>query len=97
MKENFLSKKALTKIQIAIIAVIVVIAVVVGVTYWYTYFKAPPLPPKEKVIIGCSLPLSGVFGPACTIEIPPAIRMIVDEYNEKGGIYLPEYGKRLPS
>ena len=61
-----------------------------------TVTTTPTLPAKEKVKIGCSLPLSGIFAAGCNIEIPPAIQMIVDDYNAKGGLYLPEYGRRLP-
>ncbi|MEM0011260.1 MAG: amino acid ABC transporter substrate-binding protein [Candidatus Bathyarchaeia archaeon] len=96
MRGNLSSEKAITKVQIAIIVIVVVVALVVGVVYWHIYSRPPALPPKDKVKIGCSLSLSGIFAPGCVIEIPPAIKMIVDEYNEKGGIYLPEYGKRLP-
>ena len=73
-----------------------VITTTVTKTVTETVATTPTLPPKEKLKIGCSLPLSGAFGAACSIEIPPAIQMIVDEYNAKGGIYLPEYGRRVP-
>jgi branched-chain amino acid transport system substrate-binding protein len=66
------------------------------VTTTVTATPTATLPPKEKVKIGCSLPLSGIFAAGCTIEIPPAIQMIVDDYNAKGGLYLPEYGRRVP-
>lgn len=95
MANKFIEKRAIKRVQGAIIVVIILVAVVAGVVY-YLYSQPRAVPPKEKVKIGCSLPLTGPLAAGCVIEIPPAIKMIVDEYNAKGGIYLPEYGKRLP-
>lgn len=94
-------RKAVTK-QVAVISIILVIIIAaIGVYLYLSQQPSPPpaapaLPPKDKIKIGVSLPLTGIFGPACTIEIPPAIKMIVDEYNAKGGLYIPEYGRRIP-
>jgi len=94
-----LDKKGVSKVAVVAVAmVIVIIAVVAGLVYWYTSTAPaqPPLPPKSSVKIGASLPLSGILAAGCTIEIPPCLKMIADDYNAKGGVYVPEYGKRLP-
>lgn len=97
-EETLLNRKAITKFIVIVPIVIVAIAAAIGVYLYLSQPTQPPatLPPKDKIKIGVSLPLSGIFGPACAIEIPPAVKMIIDEYNAKGGLYIPEYGKRIP-
>ncbi|MEM0049173.1 MAG: amino acid ABC transporter substrate-binding protein [Candidatus Bathyarchaeia archaeon] len=90
-------ERAITKIQAAIIIVVVA---VVGVLSYYLMLPAltptPTLPAKDKVIIGVSLSLSGIYSPGANAHSLPTFKMIVDDYNAKGGLYIPEYGKRLP-
>lgn len=51
---------------------------------------------KDKIRIGNAICLSGPLGPpAMTTQIAP-YDMWVKEVNAKGGIYVKEYGKRLP-
>lgn len=56
----------------------------------------PTLPPKDKIVIGQAVSLSG---PNAIIHasggLPPQ-RIWIDDVNAKGGIYIKEYGKRLP-
>jgi len=87
--------KAITKMQAIIIAVIVIVAVVAGVIY--LFFLAPPkvLPPKDKVVIGVAHTLTGPAAAACRLH-HAYYYMIIEDYNAKGGLYVPEYGKRLP-
>ena len=54
------------------------------------------LPEKDKIVIGCALSLTGPFGGGAALHLTPYYNWIVDEYNDKGGLYIPEYDKRLP-
>jgi len=56
----------------------------------------PALPPKDKIVIGQAVSLSG---PNAIIHLsgPDQTQQLwIDEVNAKGGIYVEEYGKRLP-
>jgi len=78
------NKKAISKIQAAIIAVIIVV-LVVGVVYYYYSTRGPTSIPIEPVKIGVVLPLTG---PASKIgrEKLDGMRLAVEEINEKGGV-----------
>lgn len=90
-----LNKRAITKVQAAIIAIIIIVAAVVGVlVYYYTRPGAPP-PPKEKIVIGIAQSLSGPLSPQVTMY-HCYYKWIIEDYNAKGGLYVPEYGKKLP-
>ncbi len=51
---------------------------------------------KDKIIIGAARPLSGPLAFFEANAFGPLYKMWVDEVNAKGGIYVKEYGKRLP-
>jgi branched-chain amino acid transport system substrate-binding protein len=51
---------------------------------------------KDKIIIGAARPLSGPLAFFEANAFGPIYKMWVDEVNAKGGIYVKEYGKRLP-
>ncbi|MBW2066259.1 MAG: amino acid ABC transporter substrate-binding protein [Deltaproteobacteria bacterium] len=51
---------------------------------------------KDKIIIGAARPLSGPLSFFEANAFGPIYKMWVDEVNAKGGIYVKEYGKRLP-
>ena len=90
-----LNRKAITKIQAAVIAVIIIVAVIAGVVY-YCYFAAGPAPPpKEKVVIGIVQSLSGPNAGGCALH-HVYYKWIIEDYNKEGGLYVPEYGKKLP-
>ena len=55
----------------------------------------PPLPPKDKIVIGGSRPISGVYAVFNTTGFGPVFRMWVKEVNAKGGIYIKEYDKKM--
>ena len=61
-----------------------------------TVATTPTLPPKEKIVIGVSLSLTGVYAAGALAHSMPTFKMVVDDYNAKGGLYVPEYGRRLP-
>ena len=51
---------------------------------------------KNKIVFGQAIALTGPIAPQpASLEIP-LIKLWLEEVNKKGGIYVPEYGKRLP-
>ena len=74
---------------IAIIVAIIVIAAIGGAAYMY---MKPAPPAKESIKIGISLGLSGGFAAPSQRQLWGAT-MWVEEVNERGGIYVAEYGK----
>jgi branched-chain amino acid transport system substrate-binding protein len=57
---------------------------------------ATPSLAKDKIIIGAARPISGPLSVFEETGFGPIYKMWVDEVNAKGGIYVKEYGKRLP-
>ena len=53
-------------------------------------------PEKESILIGASRPLSGYQNVYEQVAFGPIYKMWVDEINADGGIYVEEYGKKLP-
>lgn len=51
---------------------------------------------KDKILIGCAISLSGPYAPGAAMTQIPNYKMWVEEVNAKGGIFVKEYGKRLP-
>ncbi len=51
---------------------------------------------KDKILIGCAISLSGPYAPGAEMTQIPNYKMWVEEVNAKGGIFVKEYGKRLP-
>ena len=51
---------------------------------------------KDKILIGAARPLSGPLAVFEETAFGPIYKMWVDEVNAKGGIYVEEYGKKLP-
>jgi len=58
---------------------------------------APPAPPSgpEEIVVGCSAPLTGMFG-SIGESHSYGMRAAVDDINKQGGIYVKEYGRKLP-
>ena len=51
---------------------------------------------KDKILIGTAISLSGPYSAGAGITQVPNYKMWVEEVNAKGGIYVKEYGKKLP-
>ena len=51
---------------------------------------------KTKIVIGQSIALTGPIAPQPASQEVPLIKLWLEEVKKKGGIYVPEYGKRLP-
>jgi branched-chain amino acid transport system substrate-binding protein len=90
MKANY--KKAITKIQTVIIAVVLIVAGVAGSAIYYYYSAAPVS--EELIKIGITAPLTGPLASSGK-EGQEAILIAVDEWNAKGGIYVNEYNRKL--
>ena len=95
MKRLFCSKKAVTKIQAAILAAIIIIVIVAGGAYYYVTVPEEELPAKDEIVIGCVQSKSGLNSAGCDLH-HIYYNWIIEDYNEKGGLYVPEYDKRLP-
>ena len=54
------------------------------------------LPDKDTIVIGMARPISGVYEVFETDVFGPIYRMWVEDVNADGGIYVAEYGKKLP-
>lgn len=58
---------------------------------------APPAPAApDKIVFGQAIGISGPVAAAVGFLEVPIIKLWLEEVNKKGGIYVPEYGKRLP-
>jgi branched-chain amino acid transport system substrate-binding protein len=55
-----------------------------------------PVLAKDKIVIGASRPLSGPLAFFEANAFGPLYKMWVEEVNARGGIYVKEYGKKLP-
>ena len=51
---------------------------------------------KDKIVIGAARSLSGPLAVVESSAFGPIFKMWVDEVNAEGGIYIEEYGKKLP-
>lgn len=51
---------------------------------------------KDKIVIGQAISLSGPLAGAVSIAGGPIYELWVEEVNKQGGIYVKEYGKKLP-
>lgn len=59
--------------------------------------EAPPaLPEKDSIVIGAARPLSGPWAAIGDSAFGPIMEMWQAEVNAEGGIYVAEYGKKLP-
>ena len=54
------------------------------------------LPPKDKIIIGQAVSLSGMLAPSNAVVSAPYYDLWVKDVNARGGIYVKEYGKKIP-
>lgn len=57
--------------------------------------RSVALAQKDKVVVGVAQSYSGVNAPGCMMH-QLYYDLIINDTNAKGGLYVPEYGKRLP-
>lgn len=75
-------------------AAVAAVALAAGGGYaWYT--ANPPKPPKESIKIGFSISFTGDYAPVATTQ-RDMYTLWREQINANGGIYIKEYGKRLP-
>jgi branched-chain amino acid transport system substrate-binding protein len=58
--------------------------------------EQPTLPPKDKIVIGQSVSLTGPLASGNAVASTPYYDLWVHDVNADGGIYVEEYGKKLP-
>ena len=56
----------------------------------------PPPPAKDKIVLGQAIALSGVYAFGAGVTQVAPVDMWIEEVNAEGGIYVEEYGKKLP-
>jgi len=81
------------KLLVGLMALLVVALIVPLVT---ACPAAPTAPTKDKLVVGMSRPLSGPLAIIGDSAFRPIYETWVPEVNAAGGIYLTEYGKKLP-
>jgi branched-chain amino acid transport system substrate-binding protein len=84
--------RAISKLHIiTVIAVIVIAGIAIGL---YMGLQTGPKGPEE-VVIGAAIPLSGTYARE-GLYIKAGYEMAVEEFNEKGGVYVAELNRKLP-
>jgi len=58
--------------------------------------KVTPKPAKDKIVVGMSRPLSGPLAVVGDSAFRPVYETFIAEVNAAGGVYVEEYGKKLP-
>jgi branched-chain amino acid transport system substrate-binding protein len=87
-------RKAITKMQAVIVTVMIVVAlIVVAVAYMLSMPAQTPVPTEIKV--GASICLTGSLADMGKYLLR-GYTMVIDKINEEGGLYLKEYGRRIP-
>ena len=80
------------KVLLGLFVFTVVVVFLVGVSCG----PKKELPPKDKIVIGQAVALSGVFGGDYTFACAPYYDLWIKDVNAAGGIFVKEYGKKLP-
>jgi branched-chain amino acid transport system substrate-binding protein len=86
-KEVTMNKKVLLGVFIGIVMVAFLVGTACG--------PKKELPPKDKIIIGQAVALSGILSMDYTF-CAPVYDLWIKDVNAAGGIYVKEYGKKLP-
>jgi len=72
------------------------VLVAVAVLMFFVSTTIHAAPAKDKIRIGWVTSLSGILATAVATTTAPAYEIWLEEVNAKGGIYVKEYGKKLP-
>jgi branched-chain amino acid transport system substrate-binding protein len=90
-------KKKLLFVFIALALVIVtIVSACAPAAPTTTTPEKPVLPPKDKIVIGQAVSLSGPLASGNAAASTPYYDLWVHDVNAEGGIYIEEYGKKLP-
>ncbi len=83
----------LSKAAWAIVVGIVVVVAAVGATL-ALYWPFAPAAPKEEIVIGMSISLTGQYATPGTFQLQ-GVQLWRDDVNAAGGIFVEEYGKKM--
>lgn len=75
------------------------LALLLSISLVDTGYPAPEQvepPPRDRIVIGQAVSLSGPFAGGVAVSSGPVYEMWVANVNARGGIYVAEYGRRLP-
>ncbi len=86
-------RMAISKIVAITIIVVVIVVVAAGLSYYYYVATGKPTPSYIK--IGFVTPTSGAMA-AFGEGDPWVVKQVENAVNSKGGIYIAEYGRRIP-
>lgn len=78
-----------------VIGIAIVVIVVIAAVVYYLGIGVPRAPIKDTIEVGTFQSLTGIDA-ANGIEIAWILQKAVHDVNEKGGVYVAEYGRRLP-
>lgn len=81
------------KVLFGVIALLLVALVVPLVT---ACPGAPTAPAKDKIVLGQAISLSGPYTVGAAVTQIPPTDMWIKEVNDAGGIFVKDYGKKLP-
>ncbi|MEM3898513.1 MAG: ABC transporter substrate-binding protein [Candidatus Bathyarchaeia archaeon] len=88
-----MNRRAIARIWAIVIGIIIVVAVVAGVAVWYLILAGPSIPSAIK--IGYIHQFVGIAATEGLHEYP-IVKAFVDKINDEGGVYLKDYGRKLP-
>ncbi|MEM1542378.1 MAG: ABC transporter substrate-binding protein [Candidatus Bathyarchaeia archaeon] len=91
---NLHFEKAIIRLQVVIIAIVVVAAAVAAGVYIIYFYPQGPVAPNI-ILIGVPAPLTGP-GAQMGEPVPWIASYIENAINKEGGIYLEEYGRKIP-
>jgi branched-chain amino acid transport system substrate-binding protein len=82
---------------IAIVVIVIVVVGVVGVGAYYLSITptTPPPTAPSKIIVGWTEPDTGAYA-VLTPIYDIYYKWIIEDYNASGGLYIPQYGKKIP-
>jgi len=83
------------KLKYLVIAIVAIVAAAVSLGVYYTAYVPMPVKAKEEILIGYPVHLSGAYAYEGTYILHGVI-LAVEDINAKGGVYVREYGKKLP-
>jgi branched-chain amino acid transport system substrate-binding protein len=84
------------KLLIPVVFLLVCAFLIVGCSSGTTKTATTKLAAKDKILIGMSRPLSGPEQAVGDSAFKPIYDTMVKMWNDEGGIYIAEYGKKLP-
>jgi branched-chain amino acid transport system substrate-binding protein len=76
--------------------ILVALWMMVSIVLFLVYAPLNAAPVKDKIVIGQAVSLTGPLGPSNAVVSTPYYDLWVKDVNAEGGIYVKEYGKKLP-